>query len=249
MSNQVLSQTKLTTYKLSLTSPDHLTSKICTRCKLSKPTTTQHFYKSKLGRFGLSSKCKECQHVYYLQTSGLGRRRRNQPFKQCSNCGQYKERQAFHFSKREKNWVKAECAKCRAKANKLANPFSNRNIPPEVKRLKALDRRRRWYKEQMAQNPEKFRNWNRKRRVALYNAKGKFSELDWLKKFIYYGEKCGYCNLPLTIKTVTKDHKISLKNGGGDWLSNIMPACRPCNGRKGKSNYGEYLQIITNIAV
>jgi hypothetical protein len=34
--------------------------KTCSRCKNSKPATTDHFYKSNTGKYGIGSMCKEC---------------------------------------------------------------------------------------------------------------------------------------------------------------------------------------------
>lgn len=39
-------------------------TKICTKCKKEFPATTEFFHKSKQGRFGLHSWCKNCYRVY-----------------------------------------------------------------------------------------------------------------------------------------------------------------------------------------
>lgn len=39
--------------------------KICTECQHEFPATTEHFHKSKLGKYGLRSKCKTCEKFIY----------------------------------------------------------------------------------------------------------------------------------------------------------------------------------------
>jgi len=47
------------------------------------------------------------------------------------------------------------------------------------------------------------------------------------------GFKCAYCNKPLTLKSITKDHVIPRCRGGKDSLLNVVACCSPCNGKKG----------------
>ena len=44
----------------------------------------------------------------------------------------------------------------------------------------------------------------------------------------YYGLPCHYCGRPAD----TADHVIPKAEGGSDDPSNLVPACRSCNGRK-----------------
>ncbi len=45
---------------------------------------------------------------------------------------------------------------------------------------------------------------------------------------------CAYCGVRLSRETLTRDHVIPRAHGGGalGW-DNLVPACQPCNGRKG----------------
>lgn len=54
---------------------------------------------------------------------------------------------------------------------------------------------------------------------------------EWQEILDAHGHACRYCgrtDLPLT-----QDHVIPLKRGGSHSKENIVPACRPCNSRKG----------------
>ncbi len=50
--------------------------------------------------------------------------------------------------------------------------------------------------------------------------------------FIRDGEKCAYCGCKLSLRTVTKDHVIPRCKGGQDTMTNVVAACKDCNGRK-----------------
>ena len=41
-----------------------------------------------------------------------------------------------------------------------------------------------------------------------------------------------YCGKPLEGKDATADHVIAKENGGKDELTNLLSACRKCNGEK-----------------
>lgn len=42
------------------------TVKMCTKCKIEYPATLQYFYKEKLAKDGMRSKCKECHNIQTL---------------------------------------------------------------------------------------------------------------------------------------------------------------------------------------
>lgn len=44
--------------------------------------------------------------------------------------------------------------------------------------------------------------------------------------------ECQYCGCKLTMGSGTRDHVIPLSKGGPNTLTNVVAACKPCNGRK-----------------
>jgi 5-methylcytosine-specific restriction endonuclease McrA len=46
------------------------------------------------------------------------------------------------------------------------------------------------------------------------------------------GFQCQYCGVRVTMTSGTRDHVQPLSRGGPDVLSNVVTACRDCNGRK-----------------
>lgn len=59
---------------------------------------------------------------------------------------------------------------------------------------------------------------------------------DQKKRLLKIRPNCSYCNIPLTYKTATIDHIISIHEGGTDKESNLCIACQQCNRDKGHKN-------------
>lgn len=56
--------------------------------------------------------------------------------------------------------------------------------------------------------------------------------------------RCAYCLVPLTLKTVTRDHVKPRSAGGSDHPSNIKAACYRCNQVKGSIPYNAFMRMI-----
>ena len=63
---------------------------------------------------------------------------------------------------------------------------------------------------------------------------------NWVNHLAAHGYRCRYCGKPITEKTARKDHVQPISRGGLDTLSNIVPACDPCNTKKGNMNGVEF---------
>lgn len=214
-------------------------NKICKVCLQSK--LLSDFHAAKLGKYGFSARCKECIRQSYLKrTEGKFSRRNKQQLKRCSICSQSKPRTAFHYSNKQKGWIKGECKDCRtAKWNK-DNPHTNRHWTPEYRHERQKANARKSYHRRATRNIEYFRLLNNQRRARLKGAKGSHTIIQWQQRIDYFNWQCAYCKIPLTVKTVTKDHKIPLVKGGSNWPANLVPACHRCNSGKGAKNYGEF---------
>jgi len=60
----------------------------------------------------------------------------------------------------------------------------------------------------------------------------------WEATLEAFGHQCAYCGVEG--EELTKDHKISLRHGGTDHPTNLIPACRSCNSRKGAKSDDQY---------
>lgn len=70
-----------------------------------------------------------------------------------------------------------------------------------------------------------------RRRAREKGALGSFTAQQWHDLQAEYCWCCAYCGLPT--KKLTVDHVIPLSKGGSNDISNLKPACKSCNSRKG----------------
>lgn len=59
---------------------------------------------------------------------------------------------------------------------------------------------------------------------------------------------CAYCGCKLEYKDMQVDHIESLKRGGADELSNMLPACRSCNHYKHTLDVEEFRRYLGGIS-
>lgn len=62
-----------------------------------------------------------------------------------------------------------------------------------------------------------------------------------------YDGHCAYCGKELDFKDMQVDHKIPLRLGGADDMSNYMPACRQCNHYKRGNDLEGFRLMIEEI--
>lgn len=111
-----------------------------------------------------------------------------------------------------------------------------------------------------AQNRSKIREYGRKsyrknklthfqnsqrRRARKAQAPGSHTLDQWMARVFFYGWLCGYCGIRLTTETLTKDHVKALIRGGSDWSANLVPACLPCNVKKGTQKWLPHARLGT----
>lgn len=103
----------------------------------------------------------------------------------------------------------------------------------------------------MARNPEKFRAIQKKylaknpvhirRAVYMGKVEKSLTPTQWAETLDYFGRACAYClrtDLPLTM-----DHVTPVSKGGPHTQSNVVPACKSCNSRKGAKSLFAMLQV------
>lgn len=72
---------------------------------------------------------------------------------------------------------------------------------------------------------------SRRRAVERGSAVNDLTGAEWSAIKAAYGHRCVYCHTKP--KRLTQDHVIPLSKGGHHTASNVVPACRSCNSRKG----------------
>jgi 5-methylcytosine-specific restriction endonuclease McrA len=91
-------------------------------------------------------------------------------------------------------------------------------------------------------NPDRRRAHGSVRAARLRASEGTFTADEFLALCAELGGRCAYCGeqRPLTV-----DHDIPLSRGGSNFISNIVPACRSCNARKGAKTAAEFVALCT----
>ena len=70
---------------------------------------------------------------------------------------------------------------------------------------------------------------------------GSFTHDEWLGLVAAYQGRCAYCRKRRVLEA---EHRIPLSRGGTNFISNILPACHPCNAEKHRRTEDEYRQRL-----
>jgi 5-methylcytosine-specific restriction endonuclease McrA len=73
-------------------------------------------------------------------------------------------------------------------------------------------------------------NVERRRARKAAAPRNDLTATQWKEIKAAYGNRCVYCGK--RSKKLTQDHIVPLSKGGSHTAGNIVPACRPCNGKK-----------------
>lgn len=159
-------------------------------------------------------------------------------YKICSKCKVEKPATKEFFGVRKHLKFGVDCV-CKGCVSLYRRKYYSKNSEKEK------EQNREWTKN----NPDYAADWqkNNKDKVSAsrqrYRARknltsGSFSENDKKNRFEYYGNCCFYCGSsgPLEV-----EHRIPLSRGGSNHPSNIVPACRSCNAKKGTKTESEFL--------
>lgn len=143
------------------------------------------------------------------------------------------------------------------KAQKSRNYQRHRDVKLEKLRQWYWDNReynvkksREWYRKNTAYAIARSTEWSRKnrdrmtqyannRRGRIFDNGGNHTLGQWLDLIKDYDYCCAYCG-ERGVK-LTRDHIMPLARGGDDNISNIVPACRPCNSAKAQLTLEEFV--------
>lgn len=100
-------------------------------------------------------------------------------------------------------------------------------------RERALAYARAWAQR----NPHAKRAKDVRRRARERGVEGSWTGHDWDLVLERYSRRCYYCGVA---GALTVDHRIPLVRGGRNEVGNLVPACKPCNSRKGTRDELEF---------
>ena len=196
--------------------------KRCTMCREERDARC--FYKHKEKKDGLSSYCKACAKA---------------------RCRAWRQKNAEYLLQKNRRWRKERPENARASTRKYG----------KTHREQGLARTRRWRAKNVEHAAVLSRRsqlaWKKKapQAFAAYYAASKqryrarkitapvvdFTTTEW--KFLreLYDHCCAYCGKPQAC--LTQDHVVSFLQKGPHTLTNILPACRSCNSKKGANKF------------
>lgn len=144
------------------------------------------------------------------------------------------------------------CLRCYTKAFNAKDPQRRVRVKKEwLARNPGIEAR--YMRDFRARNPELLRERDRawgkanrakavakaqRRRALKAGAPGNFTAEEWTEVLEEHSRTCAYCGcwwLPLA-----QEHVIPLSKGGAHSRSNIVPACRSCNSKKGHASLLEF---------
>lgn len=96
----------------------------------------------------------------------------------------------------------------------------------QINKAHHLARNRRWNKE----NPDKAYQKKLRRKMRIAKVQSDLTLDQWNAIVRMFGGRCAYCGA--MGKKLTRDHITPISKGGADTVSNIVPACMPCNSSK-----------------
>jgi len=157
-----------------------------------------------------------------------------------------KKSQARYYANREEELKKRKISR---KKQRLANPeawkakqrgYQKKWLSKPGNKEKRFALISAWMRANRAKMNAAYKRWYVKNQAALRQVarqrselygKSNFSFEQWLEILDRFGYRCAYC-LRSDVK-LTMDHVIPLSCGGKHEAENIVPACKPCNSKKG----------------
>lgn len=183
--------------------------KLCAGCKVLLPATTENFYREKITKDGLRSRCKACVDA---QTRAYFHRNKDRLLLQAK----HREARTGRMAK----WYRDNAERRRAEWQEYYQTRMDHA------------KRREYEREHRRQNPALYKAKKQRRRALEVAAAGSFTEADLKRQYENQGGRCWWCG-ELLNGVYQSDHRISLFAGGTNYPSNIVCSCRVCNQRKG----------------
>lgn len=194
---------------------DGIPGKVCTQCHVWKPVSA---FSPRLVRGvpqvdGYRSDCKACFNIRQRA------RRQENHAKTLTYEREWREKNR----ERIRTYDREHYLRNRERHNELICNAYQKNPQPKLARIRAY----------LKANPAKAAAKSNRRRAREHAAIGGHTIEEWLALKAQYNYTCLCCGRREPEIELTRDHIVPLEAGGDDWITNIQPLCRPCNGGKG----------------
>lgn len=234
-------------------------TKVCFRCKVEKPLSTEYFGKNKGNKDGFNGTCKVCRSEYLKKYREKNKdriqeyREENREYYLEYNRNYYQNNKEYHrnYVEENKERRKKYFETNRERIQEYLKKYHEEN-KKDVQR-----QRRKYYEENKELILERNRNYRKENRHILKQAQQRRRAVkkklprtltieQWESTKSHFLNSCSYCGMSeeehlKTFKEVLhQDHFIPLKSGGEYTHNNIIPACRSCNSSKNEQNFFEW---------
>ncbi|CAM3840305.1 HNH endonuclease [Tsukamurella strandjordii] len=213
-------------------------TQVCIDCGQELPLASFYWRRDRPNPFRYCRRCQTARSREY--------RRRNPDTGAAERARQARERHRDRYIARDRDRSRTEEFKRRRRTRAAAQSdyyrrwyrdnrdhvlALHRAYRDDPERLAALQARKRdWYRN----NPENGRRERHRRAARLRAAPTIEFTAEQLSARMSLWSGCWICGAPFSPERPrTVDHVKPLSKGGPDSLSNLRPACRPCNSRKG----------------
>ena len=222
--------------------------KVCTKCKRILVANTMNFKRTKKGRFGLTSKCKNCDRKYYednkehiLEKNKMyrnehkeERREANKKYRE-NNKDKIKKKKQEYYENNKENLLKYQKEYREENKDKIAEYMQ---WYYEENKEDMKERAKEYNKE----NPHiKLNSHNKRRQLENNQGKGITKE-QWLEMMNFFEWKCAYSGEYLGGNSENRsvDHIIPLDKGGENEIWNLVPMLINYNSSKNSKDMEDW---------
>ncbi len=195
--------------------------KVCTKCNVEKPATTEFYNRKARGKYGLDEKCKSCRSVERKQNS----EHISQYNKEWRAKSEYVHQDEYRAQRAEycKQWRLKDAEQYKAKCRQsYADHIEQRKEYRDAHRDIRLAQRRAWG----TVNPDKSRSYSHRRRAICNTTPHTLTSAQWIAIQSAFDNKCCYCGKSQPLE---QEHFVAVSKLGEYTHNNILPACKSCN--------------------
>lgn len=214
--------------------------KTCSKCQIEKPLND-----FRLNKRWRRRECRDCEHIYN-RTYGAARRAgrtQEQVIADKEYQKRYKAKNRARLTDWERDWRKNNKDKANARTKRYYDSHKSARLKWHARhyvlnRERIGERNRRW----RANNSDKLALQEHRRRAREMNAPvNDFTTHQWEELLATFNGHCAYCLR--TFDSLEIEHVIPISRNGSNTQSNIVPACRGCNSKKGRKTLLEFLMV------
>lgn len=196
-------------------------TKVCKKCGIEYPATTEYFYSHNQVKSGLRPECKKC---------------RNKKVKinyDKNKAKILKQKKEYHEANRDNI-----CAKKKIYNKENAGKRSKWGAKYYIENKELLlNKTKNWYYKNHKKSLETAKKNKHKRKSLLKQVEATLTTLQWNECKDYFNNKCCYCGKE---DELTQEHFVPLSKGGEYTKNNIIPCCSICNSSKCDKDFFEW---------